>query len=210
MQKTTIAPPAADERAVDSFDNDDAPLTLNERLLIGLSQSSRYIALLAACIATCGSLFMSEVLHWQPCVLCWYQRILMYPLSLLIAVGILRRDRGLHLYILPLSLFGACVSIYHYAVTKGLIPPPACDAITGISCVTGWLNWFGFINVPFLALIAFIIISMMMMVSATIVVDEGDEEAAATASVRNLVPAMPVVAILVGVIGTFFVAALLR
>lgn len=72
-----------------------------------VSQSSRYIALLAAWVATCGSLFFSEVLGWLPCVLCWYQRILMYPLAIIIAIGLLRRDDRLHLYVLPFSLLGA-------------------------------------------------------------------------------------------------------
>src|SRR5262245_21617994 len=71
-----------------------------------LSVSSRHIALLAAWIATCGSLFFSEVLGWRPCELCWYQRILMYPLAILLAIGIFRRDRGLHLYVLPFSIAG--------------------------------------------------------------------------------------------------------
>src|SRR6476659_3752234 len=64
-------------------------------LIDWLGATSRHIALFAAWIATCGSLFFSEVLGWRPCVLCWYQRILMYPLAILLAIGIMRRDRGL-------------------------------------------------------------------------------------------------------------------
>ena len=123
--------------------------------------SARHIALLAAWVATCGSLFFSEVLGWVPCLLCWYQRILMYPLAVILAVGILRRDRGLAAYVLPLSLTGIGVSLYHYLLIKtDWFPPPAC--ISGVPCTVDYLNWLGFVNIPFLALTAFVIISIMM------------------------------------------------
>ncbi len=84
----------------DAFPQDEVapPLVSGiDAVIARVNAASRYIALLAAWIATSGSLFMSEVLLWVPCVLCWYQRILMYPLTLILTVGILRRDRGLHL-----------------------------------------------------------------------------------------------------------------
>lgn len=126
-----------------------------------LLASSRHIALLAAWVATCGSLFFSEVLGWVPCLLCWYQRILMYPLALVLAVGILRRDRGLPAYVLPLSLAGMGVSLYHYLLIKtDWLPPPACAV--GVPCTVDYIDWFGFINIPFMALTAFLVISIMM------------------------------------------------
>jgi disulfide bond formation protein DsbB len=136
-----------------------------DQLIDWLGAASRHIALLAAWIATCGSLFFSEVLGWQPCVLCWYQRILMYPLAILLAIGIVRRDRGLHIYILPFSIAGIGVSLYHYLLIKtDWLPPPPCAV--GVPCTVDYLNWFGFINIPFLALTAFLIISCMMLTFA--------------------------------------------
>jgi disulfide bond formation protein DsbB len=136
-----------------------------DQLIDWLGTASRHIALLAAWIATCGSLFFSEVLGWQPCVLCWYQRILMYPLAILLAIGIVRRDRGLHTYILPFSIAGIGVSLYHYLLIKtDWLPPPPCAV--GVPCTVDYLNWFGFINIPFLALTAFLIISCMMLTFA--------------------------------------------
>jgi disulfide bond formation protein DsbB len=130
-----------------------------------LGASSRHIALLAAWSATAGSLFFSEVLGWRPCVLCWYQRILMYPLALVLAIGIFRRDRGLHLYVLPFSIAGIGVSLYHYLLIKtDWLPPPACAV--DVPCTVDYLNWFGFINIPFLALTAFVIISCMLLAFA--------------------------------------------
>ena len=146
-------------------------------LLSVLGLYSHYIALLAAWIATCGSLFFSEVLRWTPCLLCWYQRILMYPLAIILATGLLRRDRKLSIYVLPFSLIGVCVSLYHYLLQKTTwFPPPACTI--GVPCTTDYINWFGFITIPFLALTAFLIISLMMVVSILMPTSEAVEPAA--------------------------------
>ena len=122
-----------------------------------------YVALLAAWTAMLGSLYFSEVRGFLPCILCWYQRILMYPLAGLIAFGILRRDWHLPFLVLPFSLFGQGISTYHYLLEKTTIfgAPTACQA--GISCITPWINWFGFITIPFLAMIAFLIITIAML-----------------------------------------------
>jgi disulfide bond formation protein DsbB len=123
----------------------------------------RHIALLAAMIATCGSLFFSEVLGWIPCELCWYQRILMYPLTAILTVGILRGDRKVYLYALPFALLGIGVSLYHYLVVMLVVPPPACTG--AIPCAFDYINIPGvlsFVKVPFLALTAFSIISIML------------------------------------------------
>ncbi len=129
--------------------------------------TSRHVALLAAWIAMCGSLFFSEVMNWPPCLLCWYQRILMYPLTLILAIGIFRRDRKLHLYVLPFSIIGAGVALYHYLLIKTTwFPPPPCT--DGVPCTVDYIDWLGFINIPFMALTAFLIITCMMVVWATL------------------------------------------
>jgi len=125
--------------------------------------ATRHVALLAAMLATGGSLFFSQVLGWLPCELCWFQRILMYPLSLILAVGILRNDRGVFWYGLPLSLTGMAVSLYHYLEVLQVIPPSPCKG--GVPCSFDYINMVGplsFIKVPFLALMAFTIISVML------------------------------------------------
>lgn len=132
--------------------------------LVKLAGGIRYFALLVAWVAMAGSLFFSDVLLYPPCLLCWYQRILMYPLTVLIAIGILRRDKGLHLYILPFSLIGITTSLYHYLLIKTRwLPPPPC--VNGIPCDVDYINWLGFINIPFMALTAFIFISISMIIS---------------------------------------------
>ncbi len=130
-----------------------------------LTAATRHIALLTAIVATCGSLYFSEVLRWIPCQLCWYQRILMYPLVVILTVGILRDDRGLHLYALPFALGGIAVSLAHYLEVLGVIPPSAC--VGSVPCSIDYLTPIltgplAFIKIPFLALVAFAIISVML------------------------------------------------
>ncbi|MEF3274675.1 MAG: disulfide bond formation protein B [Chloroflexus sp.] len=137
--------------------------TQSYQLLDYLSLSCRHIALLAAMLATAGSLFFSEVLRWIPCELCWYQRILMYPLAVILFVGIWRDDRQVYWYVLPLSLTGIAVSLYHYLMVMLIIPPAPCAG--AVPCAFDYINLSGalsFVKIPFLALVAFVIISVMM------------------------------------------------
>lgn len=124
-----------------------------------------HIALVQAIIATISSLYLSEVLHWTPCVLCWYQRILMYPLVILITVGIIRKDKGLPLYILPMSIFGFFIALYHYLLQRGIIAESLAPCQAGISCAKNFTMWYGFITIPFLAMVAFGIISTLMYIA---------------------------------------------
>ena len=203
MATETARPDAPEDDAEEAYE-----LTPLDRLLDTLGAASRHIALLAAWTAMCGSLFMSEVLGWLPCVMCWYQRILMYPLAIILAVGILRRDRGVHFYVLPFSLVGICVSLYHYLLIKtSWFPPPPC--VAGIPCTVDYLDWFGFINVPFLALVAFLIISVMMSMWAS---QAGEPEAeaqpapAARFDSSRLAVGMIIVAVIVAfMVGSTFV-----
>ena len=136
-----------------------------ERLSLWLNRNSMYIALLAALIATCGSLYFSEVRGYVPCTLCWYQRILMYPLTAVIAIGLLRRDRNLPYYVLPISIYGIGMSGYHYLLEKTDLFAGSAACAQGVSCTTQWINWFGFVTIPFLAFTAFLIITLMSMIA---------------------------------------------
>jgi disulfide bond formation protein DsbB len=192
---------------------EDAHTTWIDSLTELLGASSRHIALLAAWIATSGSLFFSEVLGWRPCVLCWYQRILMYPLAVLLAIGIIRRDRALSAYVLPFSIAGIGVSLYHYLLIKtDWLSPPACAL--DVPCNVDYLNIFGFINIPFLALTAFLIITCMMLAevwTTSADVDERDiavddeQTAVNRASITN--STLAVVMIVVSVVLLFLVGS---
>ena len=121
-----------------------------------------YLAWIQATIAPLGSLYFSEVMDLQPCVLCWYQRILMYPLVVVLAVGILRRDSGIRQYVLPLSLAGLAVATYHNLLYYGVLPESAQPCRLGISCTTKQIEWLGFITIPLMSFTAFTLINLCM------------------------------------------------
>ncbi len=115
-------------------------------------------------VATIGSLFFSEILKYEPCKLCWIQRILMYPISITGIIAIVRKDYNYIVYILPLSILGVFISSYHYAIQKGIIFIENDQFCGRIPCVGQYINWFGFITIPFLALTAFVIIFLCALV----------------------------------------------
>ena len=121
-----------------------------------------YIAFIQAWMAVAGSLYFSEILHLPPCLLCWYQRIFMYPLVIILAVGIIRKDRNVSYYALPISLLGAVVALYHYLLqfTPAAKIALSCDAFN--PCTEIQISFFGFITIPFLSFLAFGVISTMM------------------------------------------------
>lgn len=119
---------------------------------------SRYVAFTQALVATIGSLFLSEIVHLPPCLLCWYQRIAMYPLVVILGVGILRRDQKLYQYALPLAAIGWAIALYHSLLQWHIIPDRLAPCVQGISCTTVQVHLLGFITIPFMSLVAFSII----------------------------------------------------
>ena len=119
-----------------------------------------YLAWFQALVATAGSLFFSEAMGWTPCVLCWYQRALMYPLVAVLGVGILLKDKRVSLYALPLSILGFVIAAYHNLLYYGVIQEVCKE---GVSCTTRFFAWFGFITIPLLSLTAFAVITTLML-----------------------------------------------
>lgn len=133
-------------------------------LFAWLKKHILYIAWLQAFIATAGSLFFSEIIKLPVCSLCWYQRIFMYPLVLIIAVGMLKKDRHLPAYVLPLSILGMIIAFYLYLIEMRIIPEIFVPCSTGIPCTTKYFQWLGFITIPFLSGAAFTIINFCLIV----------------------------------------------
>lgn len=121
-----------------------------------------YLAWTQALAAMLGSLYYSEIKNYTPCSLCWYQRILMYPLVLIIAVGILRKDKSLPYYVLPLSGLGWFIAFYHLLLQKGILPQAIAPCSIGASCLTKYTGYFGFITIPVMSLTAFTVINLCM------------------------------------------------
>jgi disulfide bond formation protein DsbB len=122
-----------------------------------------YLAWVIVLVATVGSLFFSEVMQLPPCVLCWYQRIAMYPLVLIIGIGIVMRDSRMKNYALPVCLIGLAVSIYHNLLYYGIIPESITPCTLGISCTSRQIEWLGFITIPLMALAAFISVALCLL-----------------------------------------------
>ncbi|UCZ52062.1 disulfide bond formation protein B [Bacillus shivajii] len=121
-----------------------------------------FISWAIAFIGTIGSLYFSEVRHYIPCELCWVQRIFMYPLAITLAIAVIRKDAKQAVYTLPLSLLGAGFSLYHYLQQKIPVIGENSGACGIIPCTHQYINWLGFITIPFLAFMAFISISLIM------------------------------------------------
>jgi disulfide bond formation protein DsbB len=122
-----------------------------------------YSSWVISLLATFGSLYFSEILKYQPCVLCWYQRIFMYPLALILPIGLLLRDKNLHLYVLPLSIFGVLVSFYQNLLYYGFISQAASPCTIGVSCTARFIK-LGFLDIPQLSLISFAVITILMLI----------------------------------------------
>ncbi|TQR19074.1 disulfide oxidoreductase [Psychrobacillus vulpis] len=108
--------------------------------------------------ATLGSLYFSEVRQYEPCELCWYQRILMYPLVIILGVAYAQKNAKIAVTSLTFSIIGACISAYHYSIQKLSFMQESAPTCGRVSCTGEYINYLGFITIPFLALVAFILI----------------------------------------------------
>ena len=126
-----------------------------------------WAAFVVAAIATGGSLFFSEIAHFVPCELCWYQRICMYPLSITTLLAALANDERIARYLLPLPLAGAGVTIYHLLVENGVVAQATSCLISAPGgCGVKWINEFGYVTIPTLALTAFVLVFAFLALAA--------------------------------------------
>jgi disulfide bond formation protein DsbB len=132
------------------------------------------MAFVVAMLATIGSLYFSEIAHFDPCRLCWYQRIAMYPLVVILGIAAVRRDAGAGIYVRALAAIGALISTYHVALEWiPALDTGACGV--GPSCTVIWFRALGFISLPTLALAAFLLIFTLLSVRGPGAVD-GDPD----------------------------------
>ena len=122
-----------------------------------------FFAFIVSLIATLGSLFFSEVMHFIPCSLCWYQRIFMYSLVFLFLVNLLFPDDKIFKYSFPLVILGWIISIYHNLLMFGIIPENLSPCVQGVPCSTVYINWLGFITIPLLSFFAYTTILILLL-----------------------------------------------
>lgn len=136
-------------------------------MLKALGEITPFVALLASWIAMTGSLYMSEMLRWPPCPLCWAQRAFMYPMALFLPVAVYNRSPRLAKLALVMSVIGGSISFYHYMEVMHIFPPAPCNVFSAVPCEVDLLmislrsSWLA---IPLLALIAFIIIGVSMLI----------------------------------------------
>ena len=127
-----------------------------------------WAAFVVSSVATGGSLFFSETAGFIPCELCWYQRICMYPLSIITLLAAIRGEFGIARYLLPLPLVGACVSIYHLLIENGVVAQSTqCLVSAPGGCATKWIDKFGYVTIPTLALTAFVLLIELLGLAAS-------------------------------------------
>ena len=122
-----------------------------------------FFAFIVSLIATLGSLFFSEIMHFIPCSLCWYQRIFMYSLVFLFLVNLLFPDDKIFKYSFPLVIIGWMISIYHNLLMFGIIPENLSPCVQGVPCSTVYINWLGFITIPLLSFFAYTTILILLL-----------------------------------------------
>ncbi len=141
------------------FDLSNRYLEQAEELLY---QWYRETAFLVATVATSGSLYMSQILGWEPCLMCWYQRILIYPMVVLLGVAIVLRKDDVSDYVMPLAMIGIPIAAYHYMIQRLDQFQDAGCSVLSVSCETTYTFYFGYISIPMMALTAMIAILVLV------------------------------------------------
>jgi disulfide bond formation protein DsbB len=120
-------------------------------------------------VSTLGSLFFSHIMEFAPCVLCWYQRICLFPLVIILATGLFPLDKRVIKYSLPLAIAGWITAFYHNLLYSGIIPQDLQPCSKGVSCTEKYIDLFGFLSIPMLSLISFsIIITLLVLLKRRI------------------------------------------
>jgi disulfide bond formation protein DsbB len=144
---------------------------------VGVAPLALPMAWAVATTCTLGSLYLSEVARFPPCELCWYQRIAMYPLVVLLGVGALRRDASVRWYAVPLAVIGLGVSVYHYFVER--FPDSiATSCSNDVPCSTVWVWKFHFLSIPAMAGAGFALIIVLVLLARSSSGDAGTDRPA--------------------------------
>jgi len=123
-----------------------------------------FLCWLVVTVSAMGSLFFSYVMGFAPCVLCWYQRIFLFPLVIILAVGLFPFDKYVVKYALPLAIAGWLTAFYHNLLYAGIIPESIQPCSQGVSCTEEYIDLFGFLSIPMLSLLSFSTIIVLLII----------------------------------------------
>jgi len=124
-----------------------------KKLICWLGKHALALGFLVSLFAMAGSLSYSEIVGWEPCFLCWWQRIFIYPQVVLLGIALWKRDLAVWRYVIPLALIATAISLYHTNIQWGGFSLTPCPA-TGPSCDKVFSKEFGYITIPLMALSA--------------------------------------------------------
>lgn len=137
------------------------------------AQNGMLLAFLGALAATLGSLFYSDILHYEPCKLCWFQRIFMYPQTILLGIALFKKDKGVIKYALTLSIIGGFIALCHYILQTTNVSILPCSAVGySVACSKVFVLRFGFITIPLMAFSAFLLMIISLLFANTNQKDE--------------------------------------
>ena len=136
-----------------------------KKYFIILQNQTMLFAFLVSLTAASGSLFFSEIARFEPCSLCWWQRIFLYPQVIILGIAFWKKDYGARFYVISLSLIGAVIAGYQYIITEFILTSPQsiCSA-AGPSCLTNYFTQFGYITSPLMSFTAFILIIFLAVI----------------------------------------------
>lgn len=133
-----------------------------QQLASDLHRVAPVLAWMVATTCMLGSLYFSETANFEPCRLCWYQRICVYPIAIIMTVALIRRARDAAPYVITLASIGIAVSTYHYLVEwYPTLESNVCSV--DVPCTTVWFREFGFVSLPFMALTGFVTIVTVLL-----------------------------------------------
>ena len=139
-----------------------------------ITDAGLWLAFIVAATATLGSLYFSEVADFIPCRLCWFQRIAMYPLSVVLLVGAIRRDAAVRWYAGPIAAIGAVIAGYHTLIEwRPELDTGTCE-LSGPSCTATWFREFGFISLALMSLVGFLTILALLFVRFAVTMEDTD------------------------------------
>lgn len=137
-----------------------ALLTKDGQKVQFFAKNGLLLALIISLFALFGSLFYSEIAGYAPCELCWYQRIFMYPLVVILGIALIKKDYNITRYVIPLTIIGSLISFYHYAVQRW--NASSFCSIDGVACMSRVSFHYGYISIPIMALTAFVLIAFFV------------------------------------------------
>lgn len=134
----------------------------SKQVLSYVSRYAMFLAFLVSLLGVVGSLYYSEFIGFEPCKLCWYQRVFLYPQAILLAIGLIKKHPHVANYSILFSIFGALIAGYQSVMQLGFTPNIPCSA-SGVSCNQIFVMQYGYITIPIMALTAFLLIIVLLL-----------------------------------------------